>query len=182
MPTLEDRYTTLTAEIADTKDGVITGVAAKYNTPVQRGRELFEVLMPGMFKAQVKAPNRVAVLWQHDTESPIGRATDFNDTATELNFKALISRNADIPEARKAMALLEEGIVDEISVGFGWGTWEEKHKDDGLYIEHTKGILREFSVVTFGALGRDARVVTVAAERSMQEALAYKAKLARLRA
>jgi HK97 family phage prohead protease len=104
------------------------------------------------------------------------------DSEVNLQFEALISRNADIPEARKAMALLEEGIVDEISVGFAWGTWEEKHKDEGFFIEHTKAALREFSVVTFGALGRDARVVTVAAERGMQEALAYKAKLARLRA
>lgn len=182
MPDNKDRYTTLTAEITDTKDGVITGIAAKYNTPVQRGQGLYEVLMPGMFKAQVKAPNRVAVLWQHDTDSPIGRATDLTDSEVDLQFKALISRNADIPEARKAMALLEEGIVDEISVGFGWGTWNEVHKDDGLYIEHIKGQLREFSVVTFGALGREARVVTVASDRAMQDALAYKAKLARLRA
>ena len=182
MPTISDRSTTLAATITDTKDGIITGTAAKYDVPVQRAKDLFEVLKPGMFSAQVKAPNRVAVLWQHDTDSPIGRALEFDDSDVRLDFKAMITRNTDVPEARKAMALLEEGIVDEISVGFDWMTWNEKQTEQGFFIEHTKGRLREFSVVTFGALGRDARVVTVASESHMQQALAYRAKLARLRA
>jgi HK97 family phage prohead protease len=120
----------------------------------------------------------VAVLWQHDWEEPIGRATGFKDSPSQLEFTARISAHDDIPTARKALALLREGVVDEISVGFEWGTWHEEGTDDGLTIVHTKARLREFSVVTFGALGRAARVQSVAAEGIAVEV--YRRRLAGL--
>ena len=179
-----ERHTELRATIlaTDAATGTIEGMAVKYGVKIPRGQRLSEEVGPGAFSAQVGAPNRVAVLWQHNSDDPIGRVSTFKDSAEELKFSAKISESADIPEARKALALLREGIVDEISVGFDWGTWELQESDEGTNILHTKGRLRELSVVTFGALGRDARVVTVASESDKQEALAYRARLARLRA
>lgn len=179
-----ERFTNLRAIIDTTDDsGVITGIAATYNVPVERGFGLYEMLNPGVFRAQLKAPNRVAVLWQHNADSPIGRATALEDSNKELRFTAKISDHEDIPEARKALALLKEGVVDEVSVGFEWGTWEEQRTESDLTIVHTKARLREFSVVTFGALGRDARVITVANDdhRAAQRA-AMRARLASLNA
>lgn len=183
VPTLE-RFTNLRAVIDTTDDaGTITGIAARYNVPVDRGPGLAEMLAPGLFRAQLKAPNRVAVLWQHDTDSPIGRATGFEDSAEELRFTARITNHEDVPDARKALALLKEGVIDEVSVGFEWGTWEEQRSDEGLTILHTKARLREFSVVTFGALGRDARVVTVASvDHRAAARAALRARLAGLNA
>lgn len=183
MPTQTlEHTTTLRASIDKTNlaEGTIMGVAAQYGVPIERGFNIFEQIQAGAFKAQVGAPNRVMVLWQHDRDNPIGRALSLDDGTSELRFTAKISEHADVPEARKALALLREGIVDEVSVGFDWGTWTEKREGDKMTIMHTKARLREFSVVTFGALGRGARVVTVANEQLKSEALAYRARLARL--
>jgi HK97 family phage prohead protease len=180
-----ERYTELRATIAPTElKGIITGQAVKYGIDIPRGPRLFERVEAGAFRAQLNAANRVSVLWQHDTDAPIGRATHLEDSDGGLQFKAKITQHADVPEARKALALLEEGVVDEISVGFDWGTWrEERDEETGAYtIVHTKARLREFSVVTFGALGRDATVKSVASHGQPISIEAYRARLARLNA
>lgn len=179
-----EHRTTLTAKIddANAEAGTITGIAARYSVPVKRAQGIYEQMQPGLFKNQVRAPNRVSVLWQHEEDSPIGRATELIDSEQNLRFVAKITESPDVPEARKALALMREGIIDEISVGFDWGEWSEQRDDAGLTILHTKARLREFSVVTFGALGRDARVVTVASQKAQQDAAAWRARLERLRA
>jgi HK97 family phage prohead protease len=187
---MNDRYTTLAAKVdsGDALKGIISGTAMKYGVNIPRGPRLFERVEPGTFKAQLSAPNRVTVLWQHDGDAPIGRATSLKDVGDELRFEALISQHADIPEARKALALLDEGVIDEVSVGFEWGTWHEERDDEAgtFTIVHTKARLREFSVVTFGALGQDATVKSVASAAGMIAAPinidAYRARLAGLRA
>jgi HK97 family phage prohead protease len=178
----QDRTTILTAKIdsTDAEAGTITGIAATYNVPVPRGGHLYEMLAPGVFRNQVGAANRVSVLWQHDWDSPIGRAVDLADSDQHLRFTAKITEHQDVPEARKALALLREGIIDEVSVGFDWGTWTEQRDEDDVTILHTKARLREFSIVTFGALGRDARVVSVASDKQVQQAAAWRARLMRL--
>jgi HK97 family phage prohead protease len=183
---MKDKWTSLRAALDTSEEatpGVISGIAVAYNVDVPRGPRLAERVAPGAFSAQVKAPNRVAVLWQHDTDSPIGRATKLTDSEEHLRFVAKISEHEDIPEARKALALLREGIVDEISVGFEWGTWTEQRDEASgrTTILHTKARLREFSVVTFGALGRDARVVSVAASGYVIDPAAMRARLDALR-
>lgn len=182
---MDERYTVLRAKITEADDaGTITGVAMVYGTPIQRGPGLYEQVEAGAFRAQMNAANRVAVLWQHDWESPIGRALDLFDKDGALHFKARISEHADIPEARKALALLREGYVDEVSVGFEWGTWKEQRNEAerSLTIVHEKSRLRELSVVTFGALGRDARVLSVASASQRVNVAAYRERLARLQA
>jgi len=179
----EDRFTRLTAKVSEAKAGTIKGTALKYNVDVMRGEGLAERVSPGAFRAQLAAPNRVMVLWQHDWDSPIGRGVKLTDSTEELNFEALITENVDVPDARRALALLREGIVDEISVGFEWGTWHEERdeKKHQLTIVHDKARLREFSVVTFGALGKDARVKSVASQGGLSVA-SYRARLAALQA
>jgi uncharacterized protein len=181
-----DRFTTLRASIDDSSEtGVISGVAIKYGVNVERGRRLFERVEPGAFRAQLVDPARVAILWQHDTDSPIGRVTALEDSTEALRFKAKISEHADIPEAKKALAVLREGLADEVSVGFEWGAWSEERDDEkgSLTIVHSKARLRELSVVTFGALGREARVLSVASDGPADLDLrAIRARLERLNA
>lgn len=177
-----DRYTTLTAAVTEATPGTITGTAMTYGVDIPRGPGLFERVEAGAFKAQLAAPNRVLVLWGHDWDAPIGRATSLKDADGRLVFEAKVSDNPAIPDAAKTLALLREGIVDEVSVGFEWGTWhEERDADTGaLTIVHTKGRLREFSVVPFGALGREATVKSVASAGRLNIE-AYRARLAALR-
>lgn len=184
MPTLTTRYTELTVPVETSKDGIITGTAAKYDFRVQRAPRLFEGIRAGAFAAQVKAPNRVLVLWNHDRNEPIGRATSLADVDGRLDFEARITRHEDVPTARKALALLEDEVVEEISVGFDWGKWsvEEDAETGEVTYWHDRAVLREFSVVPFGAMGEEAKVKSVASENALLEAMAYRARLARLRA
>ena len=180
---MKDQFTSLAATVADVNEetGTIEGVAVRYNVDIPRGPGMFERVQPGAFTKQIADPARVSVLWQHDSDAPIGKVSALEDGAESLRFTAKISENADIPEARKALALLREGIIDEISVGFQWGSWVEERSDDGdLTIAHTKARLRELSVVTFGALGREARVLTVAAEVTAANLDAYRARFGML--
>jgi HK97 family phage prohead protease len=159
-----DRFTTLSAKVEDVKDGVITGIAAAYDVKISRGENLFEMLSPGVFAAQVKDPARVPILFQHDNDSPIGRVSTLTDSPERLKFAAKISQDDRIPDAVKATAMLEEGIIDEMSVGFAWQKWEQVKDETGLTIVHTRSRLKEISLVTFGALGREARVLTLASD------------------
>jgi HK97 family phage prohead protease len=171
---------TATVDAVDEEAGTITGIAVRYGIEVPRGGRYFEVVQPGAFARQVADPARVSVLWQHDSDSPIGRASALDDNEERLAFVAKISQNADVPDARKALALLREGIVDEISVGFQWQKWSEQRTDDKTTILHERARLREFSVVTFGALGREARVLTVAADQGGLDVALYRAKFGAL--
>lgn len=178
-----DRFTTLAAKVEDVKDGIITGIAAAYDVKIARGENLFEMLSPGTFAAQVKDPARVPILFQHDDDSPIGRVRTLEDSPERLRFSAKISQDERIPDATKATAMLEEGIIDEMSVGFAWGKWEQVKDESGLTIVHIRSRLKEISLVTFGALGRQARVLTLASEQAVTiNVAAIRESMARLNA
>jgi HK97 family phage prohead protease len=182
MPTLTRRYTELAVPVSTSPEGIITGTAARYDFKVQRAPRLFEGIRAGAFAAQVKAPNRVMVLWQHDRNEPIGRATSLKDVDGRLDFEARITSSPDVPTARKAMALLADEVIEEVSVGFDWGKWTVEEDEEGTTYWHDRAVLREFSVVTFGAMGEEATVKSVASETDRLLAAQYRARLARLRA
>ena len=163
------RYTALAARLDDvsTEAGTITGTAVRYGRRIERAPDLYEEVQAGAFRAQVGQPHRVAVLYQHQWEQPIGRVTALDDSDTELRFTARIIDHEDVPEARRALALLREGVIDEMSVGFSWRRWSDVVDGPARIVLHTQATLRELSLVTFGALGRDARVLTVAADTGL---------------
>jgi HK97 family phage prohead protease len=185
------RTTRLAAAVqaAETRglDGIIKGTAIRYGKPVERMPGLFERVELGAFRAQLGAANRVLVLWNHNWDAPIGRATTLKDFDSELRFEAKVSTHEEIPEARKALALLDEQIIDEISVGFEWGTWHEERDSEAgtVTIVHTKARLREFSITPFGAMERDATVKSVASAEADAQAASralIRARLEGLRA
>jgi len=193
---LDSLTQTLAAKVAaGAEPGTITGTAVRYNVDVDRGGGwLFLRLLPGCFAEQVKDPARVKVLWQHDPWEPIGKVHGLADTKARLDFDARIEDSANLPTAVKALELLRTGVLDEVSVGFDIKKFtreEDQEKDTVTYIV-SKAVLREISVVTFGALGQSAKVDQVASEsgpdlaRSVEvrvrEARRMAAELARLRA
>lgn len=167
--TQRERYTQLAVSIDgfEPDSGTITGTAAAYSTPIQRGTGLQEMIKPGAFAKQLADPGRVKILWQHDTRSLIGRVHSFDDNPTRLGITAKIIESAHVPQAMEALALLREGMIDELSVGFDWVKFSESKAANGdMRITHETARLREISLVTFGALGRKARVQTVAHEKN----------------
>lgn len=86
----------------------------------------------------------VKLLYQHNREQPIGRATDLREDAAGLYGSFRVSR---LTLGDEALELLRDGVLDSFSIGFrpisdeirGGVTWR------------TKAALRESSLVTFPA-------------------------------
>lgn len=157
---LDSTFTASLDQFSET--GTISGPVMRYGLKIDRGYGMSVEFRPGAFAKQVKDPTRVKVLWQHDRTEPIGRVTGLEDTATELRMSGQIANDPDIPTALKALALVRGGFIDELSVGVDWGRYDIQRENDQLhYVMHT-ATLGEISLVTHGALGRGARVQTVA--------------------
>jgi HK97 family phage prohead protease len=99
------------------------------------------------FKTKGKFP---AMLWQHDSQQPIGVYTEMREDEHGLVVKGRLLINDD-PLAKRAHAHMKAGSVSGLSIGYsvpkGGGTWNEK---DGVY-ELSQINLFEVSIVTFPA-------------------------------
>lgn len=178
----------LTGEVeSGPEPGTVRGVACRYSTPVDRGWGLWLELLPGCFAAAVRDPARVLMLWQHSSEEPIGRLTGLTDSPEELGFAGWITSSDDVPNGRRALSLLRDGIISQVSVGFRMQKYERIVDEDADTVTYRilKAHLMELSTVTFGAFGDDATVeevfaVTPGAAAPLRAAAAVEA--ARLRA
>lgn len=176
----------LAAEVRTGEDQcTIKGTACRYGEPVDRGWGLYLELVAGCFAAAVKDPARVLVLWQHDTDEPIGRLRELTDSAEKLDFGGWITDSEDVPNGRRALSLLRDGIIDQVSVGFKIQKYErivDDEKDTVTY-RILKAWLMELSNVTFGAFGDGATVEEVFAQERPRdpslEAARVRARMAR---
>ncbi|MEI8082270.1 MAG: HK97 family phage prohead protease [Actinomycetes bacterium] len=180
----KERYTTLSAPVENFNEtsGTLSGRAVAYDTKVDRGWCTMSIA-PGAFAKQIAAdPGRIKILWQHDTYEPIGKVTELTDTSAHLSISAKLSESPAIPAALRTLALLREGLIDELSIGFDWVKWEESTNKDGtVHLRHTQARLREISVVTFGAMGQKARVQTVNSGVSGRQTLSDQLEIVRTR-
>lgn len=164
-----DLSQTLAAEVATGEDpGTITGTACRYGVPVDRGWGLWLELVAGCFTAAVRDPARVLVLWQHDVDEPIGRLRTLTDTGEALRFAGWITDSEDVPNGRRALSLLRDGIMDQVSVGFDILKYErvEDLEADTVTYRILKARLRELSTVTFGAFDDEATVEQVFSQQA----------------
>ena len=89
----------------------------------------------------------------------IGRIHELEERADGLYFVAGISASPDIPEAKRARALIAEGLADELSVGFNTvrgGTVTTREDDGATMAVHHRARLMEISLVPWGAYAREA--------------------------
>lgn len=139
--------------------GSITGRAVPYDRTIQLADGVFERFEQGAFTRQLKDPGRIKICIEH------GQVVGKVDTLTEtdgLDFEARVSQNPSIAEAQRALALLEEDLIDEMSIGFATvkgGTRIERDEQGVTYV-HTRARLMEISLVPWGAYGRDATLRT----------------------
>jgi HK97 family phage prohead protease len=161
----------LTADVATEGDdpGTISGTACRYGVELDRGYGLLMVLEPECFASQVKDPARVLVLWQHDTDAPIGRLSQLDDHPDRLDFAGTILDSPKVPDGQRALALLREGILRQVSVGFRIQKYTRvvDEEADTVTYRILKAWLQELSMVTFGAFGDDATVDEVNSLRGM---------------
>lgn len=178
----------LLAKVSTGKDeGTIVGTACRYGEPVDRGFGMSLELVAGCFAAAVRDPARVLVLWQHDDDEPIGRMRDLADSAETLDYEGWITSSADVPNGRRALSLLRDQVIDQVSVGFRIQKYERvvDEEADTVIYRILRAHLMELSIVTFGAFGAGATVEQVFSQGEPAAAPALRAAdedLSRLRA
>lgn len=131
----------------------VEGLAVPYGRPQRINPDLVEQFARGAFNAQVRAPNRVR--FQRDHHILIGRAVELRDDAAGLWGAWRVSAT---PAGDETLTLVEDGVLDELSVGFR--TRQDRRLPDGT-IERVRADLVEVSLVLEGAYGRGALVSAV---------------------
>jgi len=135
-------------------DGVFEGYASLFGI-ADLGKD---VVMPGAFADSLKkrAASDVRLLWQHDPGTPIGRWLSIDEDRRGLRVRGKL--NLAVERARDIHALMREGAVDGLSIGF---------RVERARAERPTGLRRlekldlwEISIVTFPMLP-GARVETV---------------------
>lgn len=101
------------------------------------------------------------LLRDHNVQNPIGLVTELVSTDTELLFDAKVST---VPEGDIALALAVDGVLDSVSVGVD----VQEFSYDGDVLVVSKGIMRELSLLPFGAF-EAAKVEKVAAAENEPE-------------
>ncbi|HEX6956252.1 MAG TPA: HK97 family phage prohead protease [Agromyces sp.] len=131
----------------ESKDGRVrfTGYASVFGNEDSYG----DVIHPGAFRKTImEMGTRIKVLWQHDPYTPIGKPEVLREDGVGLYTEAVLSRTRD---ALDAGILIEDGVVDELSIGFTPMKWavREGNRAGGRDINELK--LYEYSPVTWAA-------------------------------
>ncbi|NBJ11500.1 HK97 family phage prohead protease [Microvirga arsenatis] len=153
-PLVGERKFLAEAPSAVDADGVFEGYASLFGE-ADLGKD---VVMPGAFRDSLKARGaaQVRLLWQHDPAQPIGRWLSIAEDRRGLRVRGRL--NLAVERARDIHALMRDGAVDGLSIGF---------RVERARAERPTGLRRlekldlwEISVVTFPMLP-GARVETV---------------------
>ncbi|WP_430913075.1 HK97 family phage prohead protease [Methylobacterium sp. sgz302541] len=123
-------------------DGHFTGYASLFGVP-DLGKDVVE---PGAFTASLgrRGVEGVRMLWQHDPAEPIGRWLSLAEDPYGLRVEGRL--NLGVQRGREIAALIEDGSVDGLSIGFR--TVSARRGRDGL--RHLIAVdLWEVSLVTF---------------------------------
>jgi len=135
-------------------DGAVEGYASLFGE-IDQARDM---VMPGAFTQTLKSRGlrKIPMLFQHDPSEPVGVWLELAE-----DFRGLRARGRLIPDVargRELLALLREGAIDGLSIGYRTvrGIIDPKTRVRRLY----QVDLWEISIVTFPLLN-GARVSTV---------------------
>ena len=139
-------------------NGVIEGYASVFGNVDSYG----EIVEPGAFVDSLvnakRTGRKIKLLWQHDPHQPIGIWDDLAEDSKGLWVKGRLFKDT-VAKAAEAYALLKEGGLDGLSIGYRTLKAEPKAGKPGV-TSLLKLDLFENSVVTFAANER-ARVEVV---------------------
>ena len=133
--------------------GVFEGYASLFGV-VDLGRD---IVMPGAFRETLarRGASGVKMLWQHKASEPIGAWLAIEEDVRGLRVTGRL--NLAVAKAREVLALMREGAVDGLSIGFR----AERSQRDASGLRRLKKIdLWEISLVTFPMLPQ-ARVTSL---------------------
>lgn len=96
------------------EDGLFEGYASLFGV-ADLGRDVVE---KGAFRRSlaVRGPRAIRMLWQHDPAEPVGRWLSLVED--ERGLKARGRLNLSVARARELHALMREGALDGLSIGY----------------------------------------------------------------
>lgn len=117
-----------------------------------------DVVLAGAFRDSLRkrGADRVKMLWQHDPAEPIGAWLSIEEDARGLKVKGCL--NLVVSRAREILALMRDGQIDGLSIGFKTLRATQDRKTGLRHLQ--KLDLWEISLVTFPMLPQ-ARVTAV---------------------
>jgi len=143
----------------------VEGYAAEYDVPIERWYGTIE-LAAGCFADSLDNPESIVILAQHDSWTPVGKASEFRESDESLYLRCLI--NPEIQAGAEILSNIKHGILTGFSVGFDIIETETRKEGEGpgsYEVEViTKAKLHEVSIVTFPAIA-SARVQQEAQRR-----------------
>lgn len=135
------KYKSSKFEIKAIDDNTFEGYASYFNNIDSYG----DIIVSGAFTKTIQENrNRIKILWQHDTNEPIGVPQVMNEDSQGLYVKGKISMT---DTGKKAMILMRDGVVTEMSIGYD--VIKEEYQGNKRILKEIR--LWEFSPVTFGA-------------------------------
>ena len=133
----------LSLKSAPGQDGVFEGYASVFGI-VDQGMDMVE---RGAFSKSL-GTRKVKMLWQHNTDQPIGIWQEIREDEHGLFVKGRLI--PEVEKAREAMALLKAGALDSMSIGYR--TIEANTEGERRIRKLTEIDLFEISLVTFPML------------------------------
>lgn len=148
---------------ATNDDGSVEGYGSVFGV-----RDSYDdVIAAGAFQASLaahkKAGTMPAMLWQHDSDKPIGVWTEMVEDSKGLRIKGQLALETTL--GKEAHALLKMGALNGLSIGFVSKQWAYDRDTDIRTL--TEIDLWEVSLVTFPANGA-ARVTNVKSVDELQ--------------
>ena len=126
----------------DSEEGIIEGYVAVWDT-VDSYNSRFQ---RGCFKKTIEnRMHKIKVLWNHDTEQPIGKLTEIREDDHGLFIRAQLI--TEVGKAKETFSLIKGGAIDCFS--FGFRTIKDKFEQGVQVI--TEVMLGEVSPVVFEA-------------------------------
>ena len=162
---LERKYCRLGEEISVSNGSEISGYASFFGKCDQSG----DIVEPGAYHRSLEAlggaKQTVKMLWQHDPSQPIGVWDEVFEDSKGLFVKGRVL--SDVAKGREALALIEAGAIDGLSIGYRTVKAQKNEKGQRLLTELE---LWEVSLVTFPMLP-DARVGAKSENKGATDAL-----------
>lgn len=155
-PNIEHKYADQQLAAVEA-DGAFSGYASLFDIE-DLGNE---VIAKGAFaqSLQAKKTSDIRLLFQHNPDEPIGHWDDIHEDTNGLFVKGQL--NLNVARAREVHALMREGAIDGLSIGFK--TIRARRENSGKVRRILEADLWEVSVVTFPMLPQ-ARVSQVKAQ------------------
>ena len=157
----------------DEPEGTIYGYGSKFGLVDSYGESVQKGAFRKSLAAWRKSKRPIPMLWQHDSQQPIGAWHEFEEDETGLLLKGLIA--TDTSKGSDAWRLVKAQAVGGLSIGYKEVradpfTWEPTETPRRLL----ELDLREVSVVTFPAL-KEAQIDKVKASIACGEPLTIRA-------